>query len=43
VVRDVPPDMVVAGNPAKPIRPLAGKHPDHVNRTVAVEHGRRGK
>lgn len=43
VVRDVPPDMVVAGNPARPIRPLARKQPDHVNQTVAGEHGRRGK
>jgi acetyltransferase-like isoleucine patch superfamily enzyme len=43
VVRDVPPDMVVAGNPARPIRSLARKHPDHVNATLTGEHGRGGK
>jgi acetyltransferase-like isoleucine patch superfamily enzyme len=45
VVRDVPPDMVVAGNPARPIRPLARKnsHHDHVNATLTGEHGRGGK
>lgn len=43
VVRDVPPDMVVAGNPARPIRSLAPKHPDHVDAMLAGEHGRGGK
>ncbi|HEX3627779.1 MAG TPA: acyltransferase [Verrucomicrobiae bacterium] len=43
VVRDVPPDVVVAGNPARPIRSLAGKQADHVNATLAGEHGHGGK
>jgi acetyltransferase-like isoleucine patch superfamily enzyme len=43
VVRDVPPDMVVAGNPARPIRSLSGKQPDHVDATLTGEHGRSGK
>jgi acetyltransferase-like isoleucine patch superfamily enzyme len=43
VVRDVPPDVVVAGNPARTIRSLAGKQPDHVNATLTGEHGRGGK
>jgi len=43
VVRDVPPDMVVAGNPARPIRSLAHKQPDHVGAMLTGEHGRVGK
>src|SRR5215469_3360965 len=43
VVRDVPPDMVVAGNPARPIRSLAGKHPDRVIATLTGGHGNGGK
>jgi acetyltransferase-like isoleucine patch superfamily enzyme len=43
VVRDVPPDMVVAGNPARPIRSLARKQPDHVSAMLTGEHGRVGK
>ena len=43
VVRDVPPDMVVAGNPARPIRSLLRNQPDHVNATLTGEHGNGGK
>jgi acetyltransferase-like isoleucine patch superfamily enzyme len=43
VVRDVPPDMVVAGNPARPIRSLVRKEPDHVNAAPTGEHGHNGK
>ncbi|HEV2327256.1 MAG TPA: acyltransferase [Verrucomicrobiae bacterium] len=43
VVRDVPPDMVVAGNPARPIRSLARKRSDHVNAKLTGEHGHAGK
>lgn len=40
VVRDVPADTVVAGNPARPIRSVAGKGSDHVNSTLTGGHGR---
>lgn len=43
VIRDVAPNMVVAGNPARPIRSLAGNHQDHVYPTLTGEHGRSGK
>jgi acetyltransferase-like isoleucine patch superfamily enzyme len=43
VVRDVPADTVVAGNPARPIRSLARNHPDPVNSMLTGEHGGAGK
>jgi len=43
VVRDVPPNMVVAGNPARTIRSLAANHRDHVNQALTSGHGRGGK
>jgi len=43
VVRDVPPNMVVAGNPARPIRSLVENHPDHVNPALTGGHGQGGK
>jgi acetyltransferase-like isoleucine patch superfamily enzyme len=43
VVRDVPPDTVVAGNPARPIRSVMSKQPDHVNAALTGGHGRGGK
>ncbi|MGH7980575.1 MAG: acyltransferase [Limisphaerales bacterium] len=43
VVRDVPADTVVAGNPARPIRSLAGKHSIHDNSTLTGQPGQAGK
>lgn len=43
VVRDVPANVVVAGNPARPIRSLARRDPDHVNAMIRGEHGHGGK
>ena len=43
VVRDVPADTVVAGNPARPIRSVAGRDLDHVNSALTGGHGRGSK
>lgn len=40
VIGDGRADIVVAGHPARSIRILPRKHPDHVNPALTGEHGR---